>query len=144
MRLSANTVIEVYKKTKPAKYQAPAISEEALKGKWYAYSIIKGDKPEAYYYSSNDGKATYIDLKNAKKFDGVSYDSVDGVFGGNPTNLIGTWKYEDSNLIITITVSENNVVTYNNISLQNEILTMTNVDSGYIEKYRKTPPAKLE
>ena len=147
MRLSANTVIEVYKKTKPAKYQAPAISEEALKGKWYAYSFIDGNNqnPEFYFHSSNDNYATYIDLKNDKKYEGVSYGYTgDGVFGGDPTNFKGTWKYEDSNLIITITEPQNSVFTYNNISLQNEILTMTNVKTGDIEKFRKTPPAKLE
>ena len=54
MRLSANTVIEVYKRTKPAKYQAPAISEEALKGKWYMQSGIDGNNqnPEIYFYST--------------------------------------------------------------------------------------------
>ena len=147
MRASANTVIDKFKKTKPAKYQAPAISEEALKGKWYLYSFIDGNNqnPEFYFHSSNDNYATYIDLKNDKKYEGVSYDYTgDGVFGGDPTNFKGTWKYEDSNLIITITEPQNSVFTYNNISLQNEILTMTNVKTGDIEKFRKTPPAKLE
>ena len=141
MRLSANTVIEVYKKTKPAKYTAPAISEEALKGKWYAYSIIEGDNPEAYYYSSNDGKATYIEIKDNKKFESVSYNcesEANRVFTGDPTNEEGTWRLEDNLLILTT----NQDMGYTVISVDDETLTLRFTD---ILKFKKnTPPAKLE
>ncbi len=148
MRLSANTVIDKFKKTKPAKYQAPAISEEALKGKWYAYSIIEGDNPEAYYYSSNDDKAQYIEIKDNSKVEVVTYewDSGDNsrVFKGEPTNYEGTWKLEDSKILFTIN-DENEGYTI--ISVDNENLTLSlqfdNGDTSII-KYKNTPPAKLE
>ncbi len=139
MRLSANTVIEVYKKTKPAKYQAPAISEEALKGKWYAYSFIDGDNPESYYHSSNDGKAAYIDIKDNKKYEIVNYESeVNNVFTGDPSNEEGTWRLEDNLLIFTT----DHDMGYTVISVDDETLTLRFTD---ILKFKKnTPPAKLE
>ena len=147
MRLSANTVIEVFKKTKPAKYQAPAISEEALKGKWYAYSIIEGDNPEAYYYSSNDGKAAYIDIKDNKKYEIVNYNcesEVNKVFTGAPTNEEGTWRLEDNLLIFTT----DHDMGYTVISVDDETLTLSlQFNNGFTDilKFKKnTPPAKLE
>ncbi len=145
-RASAITITRNYKKTKPAKYTAPAISEEALKGKWYSYSIIEGDNPEAYYYSSNDGKATYIEIKDNKKFESVSYNcesEVNRVFTGDPTNEEGTWRLEDNLLILTT----NQDMGYTVISVDDEILTLRlQFNNGFIEilKLKKTPPAKLE
>ena len=145
MRASVNTVIDKFKKTKPAKYQAPAISEEALKGKWYMQSGIDGNNqnPEIYFYSSNDDKASYIDIKEENKFKVViyGYDS-NFVFEGDYEDFEGTWQFEDPKLILTYTTIDQ-VNTYT-ISLKNEILTTTHEKSGDIVKYKKTPPAKLE
>ena len=147
MRASANTVIDKFKKTKPAKYQAPAISEEALKGKWYIYSVIDGDNPEAYYYSSNDGKAAYIDIKDNKKCEFVNYNynsesEVDRVFTGDPSNVEGTWRLEDNLLIFTIDGHDTNFTV---ISVDDEtLITLRLTDITKFKFKKNTPPVKYQ
>ena len=124
--------------------------KEAIKGKWYLQSEINGDYTSPYF-TSDDGKASYIEINDDKTFKNVEYSRDDNnVFIGNPTETSGTWVYDNSNLYVTWPDYENQVTTYT-VSLKNEILSLSQEGGGKNERasaititrnYKKTKPAK--
>ena len=124
--------------------------KEAIKGKWYLQSEINGDYTSPYF-TSDDGKASYIEINDDKTFKNVKYSRDDNnVFIGNPTETSGTWVYDNSNLYVTWPDYENQVTTYT-VSLKNEILSLSQEGGGKNERasaititrnYKKTKPAK--
>lgn len=118
--------------------------KEAIKGKWYMQS-----RDDLNFYTSNNGNATYIEIKDESKFVRVNYDWDENlVYEDNPNEYPGTWVYDDSKLYVTY---DGYGVTTFTVNLQNDTLTLSYEARSanmrlsantVIEVYKKTKPAK--
>lgn len=121
--------------------------KEAIKGKWYLQS-----RDDLNFYTSNNGNATYIEIKDENKFVRVNYDWDENlVYEDNPNEYPGTWVYDDSKLHVTYDGGHGETIF--TVNLQNDTLTLSYEAKSanmrlsantVIEVYKKTKPAKYQ